>query len=150
MVSATRHIEAMDKINDLVSVRERTAKEVRSRLATYGFADDEIDDAVETALRVGLINEERYARAFIRGKQHKGWGRGKIVQRLRADGVDDETIDACSIEFSDPEEEFARALHEIERHPSHSKDPYASYMRRLLGKGYSMDIARRAVKEFLG
>ena len=60
----------MEKINALIAVRERNLKEVRERLSSSGFTPEEIDDALETAVRVNLINEERYARAFIRGKVH--------------------------------------------------------------------------------
>jgi len=49
----------MEKINALIAVRERNLKEVRERLSSSGFTPEEIDDALETAVRVNLINEER-------------------------------------------------------------------------------------------
>lgn len=149
MVSASRHIEAMEKINALINVRERTIKETRERLEKYGFDEEEIEDAVETALRVGLINEERFTRMFIQGKTHSGWGKRKIVSRLHAAGIGQETIELCSDEFASKEDEYQSALRELSKRSSRSSNPYASYMRRLVGKGYSQDIASRAVKEYL-
>lgn len=139
----------MEKINSLIIVRERAVKETRERLAKGGFTQEEIDEAIAAALRVGLLNEERYTRAFIRGKTHSRWGRMKIVQRLHANGISDETIRACEDEFASLDEEFQTALAEIEKRPSRAADPYASYMRRLVGKGFSQDVASRAVKSFL-
>lgn len=139
----------MEKINTLVGVRERTVKEIRDRLATCGFTPEEIDDAVVSALRVNLINEERYARAFIRGKTHSGWGRVKITARLMANGVDEETIALCADEFSSPHDEYETALAELSKRRANSRDPYATYMRRLLGRGFSYELSTRVVRDFL-
>jgi regulatory protein len=139
----------MEKIASLIAVRERSIIETHERLGKSGFTPEEADDAVATALRVGLINEERYTRAFIRGKAHSGWGKQKIIQRLHASGVDDETIRLCEDEFSSPDQEYEQAKNEIAKRPARSNDPYATYMRRLIGKGYSRDIATRVVKDFL-
>lgn len=139
----------MEKINALVGVRERTAKEMRERLAKCGFTPEEVEDAVETAMRVNLINEERYARAFIRGKTHSGWGRVKITARLIANGVDEETIALCADEFSSPHDEYDMALAELSKHSANSRDPYATYMRRLLGRGFSYELSTRVVRDFL-
>lgn len=148
-VSLKRHIAVMDKIAALSNVRERSRKETRERLARSGFSEEEIQDGIDTALRVGLISDERYARSFIRGKVHAGWGRGKIIRRLEERGVDSSVISACQNEFASPEEEYERALHELEKRSCHAADPYASYMRRLLVKGYSHEVSRRAVHDYL-
>lgn len=149
MVSPERHSEAMEKINVLVGVRERTAKEVRERLAKCGFTSEEVEDAVETALRVNLINEERYARAFIRGKTHSGWGRVKITARLAANGVDEEIIASCADEFSSTQDEYEVAMAELSKRAANSKNPYATYMRRLVGRGFSYELSTRVVRDFL-
>lgn len=149
MVDLERHSKAMEKINVLVGVRERTVKEIRERLGKAGFTPEEVDDAVSSALRVNLINEERYARSFIRGKTHAGWGRYKIVQRLHAAGLDDEVIRACEDEFASKESELERAMRELSKRRANSKDPYATYMRRLVGRGFSHEVASRAVKEHM-
>lgn len=148
-VSLKRHIAVMDKITALSNVRERSRKETRERLARSGFSEEEIQDGIDTALRVGLISDERYARSFIRGKVHAGWGRGKIIRRLEECGVDSSVISACQNEFASPEEEYERAFHELEKRSCHAADPYASYMRRFLSKGYSHEVSRRAVHDYL-
>lgn len=143
-VSLKRHIAVMDKITALSNVRERSRKETRERLARSGFSEEEIQDGIDTALRVGLISDERYARSFIRGKVHAGWGRERIIRRLEECGVDSSVISACQNEFASPEEEY-----ELEKRSCHAADPYASYMRRLLGKGYSHEVSARAVHDYL-
>lgn len=149
MVSAERHMKAMDKVHSLVSVRERNQKEIAERLSRAGFTPEEVEDAVSTSVRVGLVSDERYARAFIRGKLHSGWGRRKIIMRLARDGVSEETIELCSDEFPSPEDDYERALRVLQRRGTASSNPYASYMRRLIGKGFSYDVATRAVRAHL-
>ena len=149
MVSPARHIEAMEKVSALVSVRDRSVKETSERLEKHGFSSEEIDDAISTALRIGLIDELRYTSSYIRGKSNSGWGKRKIVQRLHSNGISDETILACEENFPSPKQEYENALRELSKRKSNSKNPYVSYMRRLIGKGYSQDTASRAVKAYL-
>lgn len=139
----------MEKINALLNVRERCVKETRERLARCGFDQEEIDDAVSSALRVGLIDEERFARAFIRGKAHSGWGRLKIVRQLHQKGIPDEVIQACADDFPSSDMEYEAAMHELSKRPARSSNPYASYMRRLVSKGYSHELSARVTKDFL-
>ena len=147
--SSDRHQAAMKKIGALVNVRERCEKEVRERLARAEFTPEEIDDAVATALRYSIISDERYARSFIRGKTNLGWGRLKITQQLERNGISDAIITSCQDEFSSADGEYERALHELERRPTHAKNPRSSLMHRLVNKGYSFDVANRAVSEYL-
>lgn len=149
MVTVQRHKEAMERINSLLNVRERCIKEIRMRLCKAGFSDEEVEDALQAALRVNLLNEERYARAFIRGKVHLGWGRAKIVQRLHADGIADDVIECCQDDFASPCDEYQMAQNELSKRPARSKNPYATYVRRLLGRGFSMDLSKRVAADYL-
>lgn len=143
------HCRAMDKIASLVNVRERTAKECRSRLRDAGFESDVADRAVESALRCGLVDDRRYAAALIKGKVHQGWGRRKILMRLEEDGVSHADVAACSDLFASPDEEYERAMYELRKRSAHSKNPRATLTRRLLQKGYSAELATRAVSDFM-
>lgn len=150
MVTPERHAAAMDKVAGLVSVRERSSKEVAERLRRCGFDEEEAADAVETSVRIGLVDDRRFASAYIRGKTASGWGRAKIVSRLRRAGIGDELVEACSGEFATPEQELESARSQLARRTTRSKNPYASLMRRLLSRGFSYETASRAVSEHLG
>ena len=143
------HNKAMDKIAALLRVRERTPKELHRRLLDAGFEEEVVRGAVDAALRCGLVDERRYAAALIRGKVSQGWGRSKIMARLRDDGVSSWAIEACSELFATPEQEYERAMHELSKRSVRSKNPRATLTRRLLQKGYSPELANRAVEEFM-
>ena len=143
------HFQAMQKIQALICVRERCEKELYDRLIACEFSPKVAKDAVSSALSCGLVSNERYASAFIRGKTSKGWGRVKIISRLHENGITDDVIDSCKADFASYDQELDRALQEIRMHPSHSKKPHASLMRRLINKGYSYEIAQAAVDELM-
>lgn len=139
----------MKKVARLVSVRERSEAELSDRLARCGFSPEETREAVETSVRIGLVDDRRFTSAFIRGKALSGWGRARIVAGLRRAGVDEETIESCSDDFPTPDQELENARREVLKRPVRSKDPYASLMRRLVSKGYAPTLANRVVREFL-
>ena len=143
------HCRAMDKIAALLNVRERTAKECKCRLVEAGFEEHVACEAVDRALACGLIDEHRYAASLIKGKVRQGWGKKKILMRLQEDGVSTDTIQACSGYFATPQEEYERALYELEKRSVNSKNPRATLTRRLLQKGYAAELVNRAVSDFM-
>ena len=143
------HLEAMQKIHSLICVRERSQKELYERLIASDFKPSVVKNAVDVALKCGLISDERYASAFIRGKTNKGWGKAKIISHLHKNGISEQVIENCSEDFASSDQEFDRAVKEVKTHPSHSKNPRASLIRRLVNKGYSFETAHAAVNEAL-
>lgn len=149
MVSIERHTQSMDKVRALVNVRERSISEVKERLKKAEFTDEEINDAIETSLRCNIISDERFASAYIRGKVRLGWGRTKILSRLKEKGISDEIISLCANDFPSSEDEYSQALKILQKRPSNSNNKFASYVNRLLRKGYSYDLAKRVAKDFI-
>lgn len=149
LFSDEQHCKAMDKIAALARIRERTPKECLERLLAAGFEQEVAEHAVSRAVECGLVDESRYAAALIKGKVHQGWGRRKILMRLAQDGVSAQAIDACSDCFASEQEEYEQALLELGKKSVRSKNPRATLVRRLLQKGYSQDMALRAVDEFI-
>lgn len=150
MIDTLRHTQAMDKIADLVNVRERTCREVTERLLECGFSHEEAEEAVASAVRCGMVDEERFVRSFVRGKVSLGWGERKIADRLARAGIDASVIERCADEFPGPDEQYDMALRELSRKPfPSSRDPRSSLARRLVNKGYAPELALRATDEFL-
>lgn len=149
MVTEQRHNEAMDIVRALVNTRERCVHEVKLRLIKAQFSNEEIDDAIDTSLRCNIISNERYASAYIRGKTHLGWGKEKIILRLKQNGISDETIYKCESDFPSEDEEYSIAYSILSKKPSQSKNKFASYMNRLISKGYSFDLAKRVTQDFI-
>lgn len=140
----------MAKINALLGVRERSPKELRQRLMACGFSNEEAVQAVQRAQDCGLVSQERYVLSFARGKLAKGWSRDKVVDALRSQGLSWEAIEACpELVDDDAGEELSRALRELSRRKTYSKNPRQALVNRLLRKGYGYDLALKAVNQHL-
>ena len=61
----------------------------------------------------------------------------------------EETIASWADDFGSPDDEYRSALLELSKRSTTSKNPYATYMRRLLSRGYSYDLATRVVRDYL-
>jgi len=135
-------------ISRALSAREHSSIEMRDSLLRKGYAPEVAQAAVSRAVRCGIIDDDRYAASFLRSKLSCGWSLQRIARELEQQGMDIEAIDGYPDEFV-VQDEFERALDILSRHHSHSKDPYASCVRYLMGRGFSGDVAHRASKAHL-
>jgi regulatory protein len=73
--------------------QERSHKEVRNKLYELGCKTYEVEQYLAELIEANLVNEERYAKAVVRGKfRLKGWGRNKIVAQLKQQSVSEYCI----------------------------------------------------------
>jgi regulatory protein len=76
------------QIRKYCTYQERCQSEVEERLRSMGIVQTAQDDLLGELISEGFLSEERFARAFVRGKHRaKGWGRVKITHHLKAKRV---------------------------------------------------------------
>ncbi len=76
--------QARIRIRKFCDYRERNHREVREKLYEMGLYREQVDNLIAELLQEDLLNEERYARAFARGKfRIKQWGKVKITYALK-------------------------------------------------------------------
>ncbi|NNE25315.1 MAG: RecX family transcriptional regulator [Saprospiraceae bacterium] len=74
---------ALNKIKKYCAYQDRSHFEVRSKLLTLEVFGQDLEDIMLTLIQENYLNEERFAKSFIRGKfRMKRWGRQKIKQAL--------------------------------------------------------------------
>ncbi len=131
--------------------QERCHAEVRNKLYELGCATPEVEEQISLLIETGLLNEERYARAFARGKfRMKQWGKQKIVQHLKQNRISDYCVKKALTEI-DPEEyqDTTQALarkkwQELKRERNiHIRK--GKVYRYLLQKGYSSGEINEAI-----
>ncbi|RZL17078.1 MAG: RecX family transcriptional regulator [Pedobacter sp.] len=84
--------------------QERSHQEVRNKLYDLGYHKAEVESVLSDLIEVGLLNEERFARSFARGKfRMLHWGRIKIIQHLKQHRVSDYCIKKGLSEIDDME-----------------------------------------------
>ncbi|MBS1616367.1 MAG: RecX family transcriptional regulator [Bacteroidetes bacterium] len=129
--------------------QERSQQEVRDRLYLLGFHQDSVEYLISELIKLDLINEQRFALAYARGKfRIKHWGKQKIIQGLKRHRIS-EYLQKKALQEIDLNEYFATALHlatkkweQIEgslNRPLPAQQKLRSY---LLQKGYESTLIR--------
>ena len=86
--------QVLDKMAKYCAYQERCVKEVCDKLKTFDIAEDEKTEILDYLLDNHFVNDERYAKAFVRGKVNQsGWGVNKIRFHLIQKGIDKDIID---------------------------------------------------------
>ena len=86
--------QAFDKMAKYCAYQERCVKDVRDKLKTFDIAQEERDKILDYLLDNRFVNDERFAKIFVRGKiNQSGWGLNKIRFHLMQKGIAKEIID---------------------------------------------------------
>lgn len=149
LIAKTTKRVARERVSRLIERRDYAKREVRERLRREGFDRAVIDEVVDRAVETGLVSDERFADAFIRGKVSAGWGMDRIVRELSRRGVDVSDLKDWPYAYLDPEDEYARAVEAASKKTVRNPNAYAKLVRFLVGRGYSYGVATRAAKETL-
>ena len=132
----------------LLTVRSRSRSELRQRLLRAGFEPEEVDGALDDLQRVGLIDDEAFARELAEHQRRKGLGRRAGLAGMRAKGVDRELAERITGDLN-PEDEAERAIEVAANRLTRLRglDPVTRGRRLqdfLMRRGYDPETARAA------
>ena len=86
--------QVLDKMAKYCAYQERCVKDVRDKLMTYDISQEDRDKVLEYLLDNRFVNDERFAKSFVRGKMNQsGWGMNKIRFHLIQKGIAKDIID---------------------------------------------------------
>lgn len=145
--------EALQKIAAFCTYQERNQKEVESKLREYGLDEDEAGEIIIRLSREKLLDEERYAKSFVRGHyRHKKWGRRRIVQELKQKGISEYCIKSGLKEI-DGDEYYQNLVDVLEKKDRLEKEKNPRVRRQkiqvfLMNKGYEQDLIKMALDDF--
>jgi regulatory protein len=96
--------EAQLKLEYYCSYQERCHQEVVQKSYDLGMHSNDVDALVVHLIQHNFLNEERFARAFARGKHRiKLWGKNRIVNELKQRHISAPNIKAALAEISETE-----------------------------------------------
>jgi len=135
-----------------LSRRDRTEAELRRHLAAKDIGEPEADAAIVEVVRMGYLDDARYARTFAEDRRNlDGWGAERIERRLLALGVDREHV-AAALGDRDGAEELDAALELLRRRFRDGILAGERERERALGmlvrKGYELELAHDAMRAF--
>lgn len=76
----------------LLSRREHSAFEIRDKLHKRDFDEADIEQAIVELKQGNWLSDERFAEAYIRMRQNKGFGPLRIAMELNERGVDEAIV----------------------------------------------------------
>ena len=104
--------EAKKKLEYYCAYQERCHKEVTEKLKSLRMIPIAIDEVVYHLIQHNFLNEERFAKSFVRGKfNQKHWGKNRIVRELKFRQISEYNIRTALKEIS--EEAYLLKLHQV-------------------------------------
>ena len=136
--------------------QERCHSEVRNKLYELKATTDEVNSLIAELVEADLLNEERFARAYARGRfRIKQWGKVKIVAGLKAHRISEYCIKKAMQEIPD-EEYYATLRKEAEKALYRYRTIKPEWKRKasthkyLLSHGWESGMVTEVLKESMG
>ncbi|GGX07874.1 regulatory protein RecX [Aquimarina muelleri] len=104
--------EAMRKMERYCAYQERCHKEIEDKLYTMKLIPEAKEKIILHLLEHNFLNEERFAKAFARGKfSIKKWGKQRITQELKIRQISAYNITSALKEI--PETDYLETFHTL-------------------------------------
>ncbi len=141
--------QAFKRIERLVKVRDRSIKEVKTRLRRDGVEEEALDQALSRACRCGYLDDVRFADVLIRSRLHAGKGLAGIVRELKENDINPEDIPGFPEEYLDHAPSQADAAFALLcRKPPRAKNGKQAAYAKLIRAGYSSSIASEVTRKW--
>jgi regulatory protein len=146
--------EATKILEGYCAYQERCHKEVEQKLYDLNMIPEAKEQIILHLLQHNFLNEERYSRAFVRGKfSIKKWGKVKIITGLKFKGISPYNINSGLQEIN--QEDYLKTLLVVaEKKIELIKEPNA-YKKRtklasfLISKGFESELVFKTVKDLI-
>jgi len=137
----------------LLSARELSEAQIRTRLKRRQLDDDDIDAAVSRLKADGTLNDRRVALALARMESAiKHRGRSRVIQKIRQAGIDSDTAEDAVQEVFEDVDENALLDRALERRlrgkaPKELDDKgRARVIRGLVAQGFRLEAILKKMK----
>lgn len=142
--------EAFLQLATLCAQAEHCEQEMRDKLKRWGVDESAQNSIIGRLVNERYIDDERYARAFVKDKiRYNKWGRRKVQQALWLKHIDAE-IQQCVLDEIDDNEylDVLRPLLRQKRKTTKAQNDYElnqKLVRFALGRGFTFDIIRQCL-----
>ena len=141
--------ETRKKALSLLERRDYGSEELCAKLVEKGAEPDEARAAVRYMIRVGFIDDERYAAMVVRHYAAKGYGVGRVREELRRRKLDRELWDAALAELPEPDETVDALLRAKLRGKAADRDTVRKAGAALVRRGFTWEAVRAAADRYL-
>ena len=142
--------EAFLQLAALCAQAEHCEQEMRDKLKRWGFDESVQNRIIERLVRERYIDNERYARAFVKDKiRYNKWGRRKVQQALWLKRIDKDIQQRVLDEIDN--QEYLNVLRPLLKQKRKTVKAESDYelnrklVRFALGRGFTFDIIRQCL-----
>jgi regulatory protein len=150
MKKETTEQEAYLQLAALCAQAEHCQQEMRDKMRRWEMAPEAQERVISRLVKERYIDDERYARAFVKDKvRYNKWGRRKVQQGLWMKRIDDDIQQRVLDEVDD--EEYLTVLKPLLAQKRKSIKAESEYelthklVRFALGRGFTYDIIRQCL-----
>jgi regulatory protein len=151
--SSKNDLEAiLVRIRHYCAYQERCSLEVDRKLRQWKVSPGKTKTILQHMIEEGFIDEERYARIFVRSKFHiNKWGRTKIRYELKNRSIPETMIHKAMEEIH--EDDYLRTIRELvlkkksEINPEKNLNIREKIITFVTGKGFEFDLLSKVLTE---
>ncbi len=147
--------QALLKAQKYCSYQERCQKEVRNDLYKLGVQRDDIEGIISDLISSNFLNEERFSRAFARGKfKNNDWGWIKIEMELKQRNISSYCINKAKTEID--KDAYQETIVDLAKKKLKELKGETAYIQKgkiirfIVGKGFESDKVIDSVEDLLG
>jgi len=146
--------QAQKKLESYCAYQERCHKEVRSKLIEMRMIPEAVDKIIVHLIEHNYLNEERFAKAYVRGKfRIKKWGKNRLVRELKFRNISKYSIDSALKEIEP--DDYCKTLDDLVIKRISQVKESNSYKKRkkvtdyLLYRGWESHLIYEKLNEYL-
>lgn len=142
--------EVLKRMEHYCAYQDRCHRDVWEKLREYALDEQEKENIICRLIEDRFLDEERFARSFVRGKHRfKQWGRLRLERELRLRGIHPRLVAEALDEV--PEEEYRETFRELFRARAReaggveTRAQMAKVYRFMVSKGYDPEWVWQAL-----
>ena len=139
---------ALNKIINYCNYRDRSTKEIKTKLLDLNYSIEIIDSAISQAIELEIVDNFRFSKSFSRGKNQKNrWGKIKIAYELKNKGLNNKEI-TFGLKSIGEKTYYKILMKSIEVYKRKSKNfDKNKLIKHLINKGYETSLVISTIKK---
>jgi regulatory protein len=133
----------------LLTIREHSCRELALKLRKRGFSDEVISAISTELVHSGLLDDSRFAGAYVRVRLQRLFGPIRIRAELRGKGVSDEAIGPALAGLDEDWDQAASRWVARRGEDVSERKNKARVYRSLVNRGFSHEQAMKALNSFI-
>jgi len=146
--------KAKDRALNFLSYRDRSEKEIRTKLNGIGYEDNIIEWVIGELKRLKFLDDERFAQGYAQTQMiTRPMGEYFLKRELKQKGIDSELIDQTIEKVYEEKDQFSVAKELAQQRKSRYKDLGELKAKKrvsdfLLRRGFSWDVVSEVIERW--